>query len=194
MSVQVIKVGGSLLESPGLALRLQRFFNRHRDCHRVVITGGGKLVEQIRWWHAERPIDEETAHWMCIDLMSITARLLWTRLPELTLADNDCHLLSRLNSPGITLFAPAQWLRSSEPRLPGTKLSATWDTTSDAIAGRLAIVLGAERLTLLKSAPPPAEANDLAALAAAGYVDGMLARLATELPPLELLNLRAASW
>jgi hypothetical protein len=53
---------------------------------------------------------------------------------------------------------------------------------------QLAVALAAKRLVLLKSraAPPGA---DLAELAAAGYVDPFLPRLAAELPPVQCVNL-----
>lgn len=193
MGIEVIKVGGSLLDWPELPQRLQAYFRRPRIDHCVVITGGGRLADYVREWHARRPVDEVTAHWMCVDLMTITARLLWTRLPELAFVEDDRHLLSRLSESGVTLFAPARWLRDAEPRLPGPRLEATWEVTSDAIAGRLAAVLRADRLTLLKSADPPGPPHDLAALADAGYVDRALAGMACHLPPVEFVNLRCMS-
>lgn len=193
--VHVVKVGGSLLEAPGFALRLHRYLLRNRAAHQILIAGGGALVEQVRRWHAASPIDVVAAHWMCIDLMSVTARLVRARLPELTLVDDDRWLLSRLGEPGATLFDAASWLRHAEPRLPGRTLAPSWDVTSDAIAGRLSVALRADRLVLLKSAPPPEGcAFDLRSLAAAKYIDDELAQMARELPPVEFVDVRHAAW
>jgi aspartokinase-like uncharacterized kinase len=192
MGVEVVKVGGSLLDFPEMPRRLQSLFRQRRNVHRVVITGGGQLVDYVRAWHARRPLDDVAAHWMCVDLMTITARLLWSQLPEFAFIDDDRRLLQRLGEPGTTVFAPARWLRESEPHLPGEPLNAGWEVTSDAIAGRLALVLRADRLVLLKSAAPPGDVRDLEALAVSGYIDPALAAMGRALPPLDFVNLRAA--
>jgi hypothetical protein len=59
-------------------------------------------------------------------------------------------------------------------------LPASWDATSDAVAARVTVVAGAAELVLLKSAPPPA--GDVAAWAAAGYVDEWLPRVLAGTP------------
>ncbi|MCA9259102.1 MAG: hypothetical protein KDA61_07875, partial [Planctomycetales bacterium] len=189
--VHVVKVGGSLLDLPGFALKLQRFLQSRRHAHAVVVVGGGELVEQVRKWHFERPIDAVAGHWMCVDLMTITSRLVRARLPELALVEDDRHLLSRIGEPGVTLFGVASWLRHAEPYLQGTRLGEGWHVTSDAIAGRLAVVLRAHRLTLLKSADAPLPGSrDLQALAELEYIDRSLPQLANELPLVEFINLR----
>jgi len=84
-------------------------------------------------------------------------------------------------------------MRHGEPGIAGTRLPASWEVTSDAIAGRLAVALAADELVLMKSAlPAESDATELVALAAAGYIDPMLPRLAEELPPCRLVNLRGA--
>jgi aspartokinase-like uncharacterized kinase len=67
-------------------------------------------------------------------------------------------------------------------------LPANWSVTSDSIAGRLAIALGADELALLKSVSPPVNrdtAHWLSELAVAGYVDSFFPKLQAEMPPLE---------
>jgi aspartokinase-like uncharacterized kinase len=80
-------------------------------------------------------------------------------------------------------------LRQIEPKCAGTRLPANWSVTSDAIAARLAIVLAADDLVLLKSIVPPAARSGtmvdwIAELAALGYVDGSLPMLAAGLSTL----------
>jgi len=133
------------------------------------------------------------AHWLCIDLMSMTARLFHGRCPEIPLVEQCDLSVLRSADRNATIFAPAQWLRRIEPELPGTRLTQDWQTTSDAIVGRLAIALDAEELVLMKSTQPEQNLlHDLEALAAAGYVDPMLARLSSELPPTRWINLRSS--
>ena len=187
--IRILKVGGSLFDMADLAVRLHSWLAEQAPAHHVLIAGGGPLANQIRQWHRLHPLGDEAAHWMCIDLTTVTAHLLHDRLPEIPLVEDDRLLCQRIGERGYTIFGPANWLRHSESALPGQPLSRDWDTTSDAIAARLAIVLGADELVLLKSALPDGEAR-LPQLVADGYVDGMIGLLADELPPTRLVNLR----
>lgn len=190
--IRVVKVGGSLLDLPDLPLRLRAWLASQRPAHNVLIAGGGPLVEQVRTWNADQPIEEAAAHWMCVDLLTVTAHLLHAWLPEYPLVEDDRLLCQRVGEEGGTIFGPAPWMRRSEPGLPGTWLPSNWDTTSDSIAGRLAAALLADEFVLLKSALPRRRTSrELSALAAAGYIDSVLAQMAPELPPTRLVNLRA---
>lgn len=190
--IRVVKLGGSLFDLPGLPGKLRTWLAAQRPAHNVLVAGGGPLVDQVRTWHAAEAIDEAAAHWMSVDILTVTAHLLHAWLPEIPLVEDDALLCQRVGESGATIFGPASWMRHSEPGLPGTWLPCSWDTTSDSIAGRLAAALRADEFVLLKSVLPKARASvDLTALAAIGYVDPMLAQMAHELPPTRLVNLRA---
>jgi len=194
--IRVVKVGGSLLELPDLAPRLRCWLASQAAAHHVILAGGGPLAQQVRHWHTQRPLTEVAAHWMCVDLMTVTAHLLNDRLPEIPLIEDDRLLCQRIGDRSCTIFGVGRWMRHCESKLPGTKLPATWEVSSDSISGRLAIVLGADELVLMKSSLPPAgcqrlEPDKIAQLATTGYVDLMLPRLAGELPPLHVVDLRA---
>ncbi len=189
--IRIVKVGGSLLELPDLADRLRRWLAIQTPAHHVLVAGGGRLVEQIRQWHALRPLSNVAAHWMCIDAMTVTAHMLHDRLPEIALIEDDRLLCQRVGFRDCTIFGPALWMRHGEPSIVGTKLPSSWEVTSDAIAGRLAVALDADELVLMKSSlPAESTSGELSALSTAGYVDPMLPRLAGELPPYRLVNLR----
>jgi aspartokinase-like uncharacterized kinase len=189
--IRVVKVGGSLLDLPQFAERLRNWLAVQPPAHNLLVAGGGPLVEQVRAWHAAEPIDDAAAHWMCIDLLTVTAHLLHAWLPEIPLVEDDRLLLQRVGEPGATIFGPAPWMRRAEPGLPGVWLPTSWETTSDSIAGRLAAALPADEFVLLKSALPRRwTSRELSALAAVGYIDPVLARMAPELPPTRLVNLR----
>ena len=191
-AIRVVKVGGSLLDLPDLADRLRRWLAAQSPAHHVLVVGGGALVEQVRQWHTLQPLGEAAAHWMCIDLMTVTAHMLHDRLPEISLIEDDSLLRERLGEPSCTIFGVAAWLRQSEPNLPGYRLPTSWEVTSDSIAGRLALVLHADELVLLKSALPEQPiACDIAQLAADGLFDRALPCIAKELSALRLVNLRA---
>jgi hypothetical protein len=137
------------------------------------------------------PLDDATAHWMCVDLLTVTAQLLNARLPEIAFVDDENLLRDRLGETGATIFSPANWLRNGEPTAPGRRLPCNWDVTSDSIAGRLSAMIKADELVLLKSSVPSG-ANSLGKLSTAGYVDAFFPELAVELPPIRAVDLRSA--
>ena len=139
--------------------------------------------------HAICPLSTAAAHWIGVDLMTITAHMLHDWMPDVPLIEDDRLLCQRLGEQACTVFGPAPWMRHSEPYLPGLKLPVSWEVTSDSIAARLAIVLQADELVLLKSGLPGAGAN-IQQLADQGYVDHELVLLQAELPPAKLVNLR----
>jgi aspartokinase-like uncharacterized kinase len=186
--IQVAKLGGSLLAFEPWPARLRAWLAEQTSSHTVLVVGGGAVVESLRALHRRRPLADEAAHWLCVGAMSLTARFAAEVLPEIALVADYAKLRDRAGAAGVTLFDAGPFLREIEPALPGARLPTTWDVTSDSIAARLAVALAAERLVLLKSraAPPGA---DLAELAAAGYVDPFLPRLAAELPPVQCVDL-----
>lgn len=191
-TVCVVKVGGSLLDYERLAGELCRWLDadrqNHYARHYVLIAGGGKWADAVRQADREAPIGDEAAHWLCVQAMSTTAELLAQRAPDARLITDFGTLRERLARPGQTIFDCRSFLREHESQAPGTPLPCSWDVTSDSIAARLAIVLGAEELVLLKSAPPPADSwSDLAT---ADYVDRFFEKLTAELPATRIVNLR----
>jgi 5-(aminomethyl)-3-furanmethanol phosphate kinase len=196
--VIVVKVGGSLLNSSEVPQRLRSWLAAENiaspNAHFVLVAGGGIWVDAIRTMDAQTPLGEEQAHWICIAVLDVTADLLAAMLPECCAVSTWDELDRRRAEPGITILRPKQFLEECEPSLPGTRLPANWSVTSDAIAGRLAVVLDADELVLLKSmAPPKADTVDrLSVWAAAGYVDTFLPVLVQELPPARCMALPAS--
>jgi aspartokinase-like uncharacterized kinase len=192
--IRIVKVGGSLFDLPDLGDRLRQWLSRQSPAHHVLLAGGGSLVDEVRRWHALRPLDEAAAHWMCVDLLTVSAHLLHARLPEIPLIEDDRLLCQRVGERDCTIFVPATWMRYGEPKLPGTPLPQTWEVTSDSIAARLAIALGAEELVMMKSRLPEKDpAGGIPAFSDAGYVDSMLGRLLGELPAVRFVSLRTDS-
>ena len=189
--IRVVKVGGSLFDLPQLPQKLRVWLAAQPRAHNVLVPGGGPLVEQVRTWHKDAPIDEPAAHWMCVDLLTVTAHLLHAWLPEISVIEDDRLLYRRLGEDGATIFGPAPWMRHCEPGLPGCPLPSDWNTTSDSIAGRLAVALQADEFVLLKSELPRTRGRELSSLAAAGYIDPILAQMSHELPATRLVNFRA---
>lgn len=191
-SIVVVKIGGSLLLQPSfvtrLKLKLSQLSNEFSSAHFVLITGGGPLVEALRYIDGAHPLTDEFAHWTAIHLMDVNARLLQDWWPELPCAMSMEALLARLSEPGCTLFGVEEFLRLREPAAGGLRLTVGWDVTSDSIAARCAEILRAEKLVLLKSTGGGTSSN-WHKLAADGRVDPAFPRFAARVRQVSLETL-----
>jgi aspartokinase-like uncharacterized kinase len=189
----VVKLGGSMLGGNDIAGRLRQWIATEPLAQRVLIVGGGALVDGVREFYHGNWMDERTAHWICVDLMSITARLIASQLPEAVTSCRLSDLRHRSRKDRLIIFDIANFLRHEEPLLPGTRLEECWDVTSDSIAARLAIVLGADKLVLLKPDVPPSR-PDVQELVYRGYLDRFFLQLRKELPATCCVNLMDPSF
>ncbi|MCA9131267.1 MAG: hypothetical protein KDB22_29485, partial [Planctomycetales bacterium] len=73
--VRVVKLGGSLLTLPSLREKFLRWCYDHPHPLSLIVVGGGTVVDAVRAIDQANPIEDEFAHWLCIDLMRHTARL-----------------------------------------------------------------------------------------------------------------------
>jgi aspartokinase-like uncharacterized kinase len=193
-ALRVIKVGGSLLDWPPLVPALRRWLACQRPAGNVLLCGGGIWCDALREAQQRFALAEQAVHWLSVDALTVTAGLL-AQLLQLPPPETDWQRVGqaarsayRARCPAV-VFDPRVFLYAHEAKLPGSPLPPDGRTTSDSVAARLAEVLGASELVLLKSADPPSE--DLGELAAAGYVDMHLARALPRDLPLRLVNLRA---
>lgn len=182
-ALRIVKVGGSLLELPDLAERLQRWLSQQSPATNVLLAGGGVLADEVRRWDERFQLGQAGSHWLCVDLLDVTAGLLSALLPEARLC-RDYQAM--LDGHPTFVFAPAHFLREQEARLAGLPLPQSWDVTSDSIAARLAEVLTAEELVLLKSSLPTSHAAE--------YVDRHFAQAAGCVPKVRLVNLRDSAF
>jgi aspartokinase-like uncharacterized kinase len=173
----VVKLGGSVLAQPrGVAAFIGWLDTAEADAgaaSRLVIVGGGPVVEGIRTIDAANGFPPAASHWSAIDAMDSNARLV--------AAASGLRLTVSLPSPhdsGDRVLAPGRVLRIDEPAWPGTSLPVAWQVTSDSIAARIAAKLGAP-LVLVKAAPPTVAttAGEWRRAAAEGYVDGFFPRV-----------------
>ncbi|HEX5103382.1 MAG TPA: hypothetical protein VFV87_06205 [Pirellulaceae bacterium] len=188
--LRIVKVGGSLLDWPQLAEQLSRWLESQPRQPSVLICGGGDFTDAVRRAQAIHRFDDETAHWMCVRALSVTAQLLARLLPGAKLAGSldDVVALARGGAEQIVFDAGA-FLRAEEPQVVGLPLPHDWTATTDSIAARIAELTGASELILLKSSDPPPH-RSLADLAVAGYVDEHFPLAAAELPAIRLVNVR----
>jgi aspartokinase-like uncharacterized kinase len=154
-----------------LAEALRSWLEKQPRAINVLIAGGGNPVDAIREASRAGSLDDESAHWAAIDAMSINARLLAGLLDEAEFISTFTTLKAAITDYSYrqTVFDVRQFLRGHESKLDGCILPHDWSVTSDSIAARLAEVLAADELVLLKSADPPCETTT--ALANAGFVD-----------------------
>src|SRR4051794_19892489 len=181
--IRVIKLGGSLLDWPQFSAAVRQWLPKQPAALNVVLPGGGALAETIRRADRDFALGDERSHWLCIDALSISAKILAAALPEfpLVLGYADLQLRSATQDVGGVIYDPREFLVEHESGLPGRKLPHDWTVTSDSIAARLAEAMPADELALLKpSDPPPGTVTDLAI---AGYVDRYFPSAAAKLRP-----------
>ena len=187
--LRVIKLGGSLLDVPDLAPTLRRWLARQPAMASVMIVGGGPLADVIREAFGRHGLSQEAAHWLCVRVLGVTAELVARLLPEARFVRRLDDLLV---ASTLTILDPESFLRD-EPRLVPSPLPHSWDVTSDSIAARLAAILHADELVLLKSDLPPT-GSTLCDAATASYVDPYFPFASAELPAIRCVNLRAGGF
>jgi aspartokinase-like uncharacterized kinase len=149
----VVKVGGSLYDMPDLATRLRRWLELCGGPDVVLIPGGGATVDVIRAWDDGHSLGEEKAHWLALRVLTLNAYFLADLLPGARVVQSlaECSTLSE----GLAVLDPFAFARWDEETHPNSCLPHCWDATSDSLAGRVAVVLEASRLCLLKSVAIP---------------------------------------
>ncbi len=183
--LRVIKLGGSLLDWPELPAALRRWLAEQPAAANLLIVGGGKIVDQLRHLDDIHQLPPATSHWLAIEAMRLTGRLVLGLFPEALPATGSRPV--SLPAGSLAVFDPLEFLK--EDSLRADALPPSWQVTSDSIAARVAQRLGASELVLLKSAASPRSVG-LAQLAEQGVVDAEFPRVAAGLN-VRLVNLRS---
>jgi 5-(aminomethyl)-3-furanmethanol phosphate kinase len=181
----VVKVGGSLYELPDLRERLRGFLDAV-DGNILLIPGGAATADAIRTLDRVHHLGEEQSHWLAIQTLSINARFLQTLLREARLLQwaSDAHAESRLRILDALPFF------EEDERAP-EHLPHRWDVTSDSLAVRAAVLVGARDLMLLKSIDW--HSSDWTAAAENGIVDRYFPQALQQAPTtlqVRVVNLR----
>ena len=185
--LRVIKLGGSLLELPDLAERFGRWRSSQAPACDVVIVGGGQLVDSLRVRQPQCGLDDESMHWLAIDVMSQNAAIVAGLFSGARLTGDLESVRRNRRGEELVVFDVAPFMRSD--RGAGA-LPCGWDVTSDSIAARVAITARADELVLLKSAPPEPE-RTLAELSSCGYVDAQFAKASADIQSVRFVGLRS---
>lgn len=192
-AIRVVKVGGSLLSFEGLVGAIRRWLRAQSVAHHVLIIGGGRLADEIRRFDEMFHLGEEASHWLCVDALRITARAIHGALPETMLCEDLMELQAYIEAaaaPTVTLFDPAPFLRQVDCCISAEPLPHNWTVTTDSIAARVAQVLGADELVLLKSTERPPADSELSS-GEKPYVDQYFPLLAHKIAKVRFVNLRA---
>ncbi len=183
----VIKVGGSLLDLDGLEARLSAILARHGP-RVLLIAGGGKVVDVVRELDQRHGFGDQDSHELAIRGLDFTAAILTVFLPESALMWRPMELELNWAGGRVPILMPSLFLDAFDRPRPDA-LPASWRITSDSIAARAAVILGAEHLILLKSASAP-QGSSRADAARLGLVDPDFPDIAKDIPLVTQINPR----
>jgi aspartokinase-like uncharacterized kinase len=187
----VIKVGGSLFDMADFPAKLDHWLNDQPIGRHVLIPGGGRLADAIRDADDVHQIGDEAGHWLCVQLLDVSAQLLACMIGDARLVRRFGELEAAMEGEisGRWILSVEDFMRQHEPRIAGRPLSHDWRSATDAIGARVACALNAPELVLLKSCDLPL-GTDRQAAAAKGLIDQALPEAAQDLT-LTWVNLRS---
>ncbi|MCH2375909.1 MAG: uridylate kinase [Planctomycetes bacterium] len=186
----VVKLGGSLLDLPDLALRLTNFLSEFDRLRTVTICGGGPTVDLIRTWDRQLNLGEEASHWIALQARTVNAQVV-ARVVECVEYTSRIEDFTEIWSRGhVPVYDALTFIREIDEHSVAP-LPRRWRVTSDSIAARLAIHLKAPELVLLKSTTLP-ENLTLKRAAQEGFVDPHFPVAGREVPRVVSVNLRSA--
>ncbi len=163
-----IKLGGSLLDTPGLPSWLARFLAGHAGRRPVLIVGGGAPADFIRAMDQAHRFGEEVAHRLALRALDLTAHVASAIVVGTEVVESLGALPEVWRSGRTPILAPRRFL--DEDDRSSDALAHSWDVTSDSIAARVASRIAASELVLLKSVQLPPDVDRHAA-ARLGLVD-----------------------
>lgn len=134
----IVKLGGSLFNTPELVLWLQRLAETSRSIPIVIVPGGGPFADVVRKAQTQHHFNDKTAHHMALIAMKQFGLML-------SALEENC-LPFDIHKPEQPLSV---WL-PDDALLSEPTLIHSWDLTSDSLALWLASQLKAEQLLLVK--------------------------------------------
>ncbi len=183
----VVKLGGSLLDLPDLAQRLDQL-RPVWGLRPLVLVGGGAAADLVREWDQLHGLGEERSHWLALDSLALTARLLAALWPAACVAQR-VNYEAIWGAGRVPLASAREWFEDSLAEQAPTP-PHSWLTTTDTIAAWIAAITKAESLWLLKSVPCPASVAEATQL---DLVDPHFAERTPAGIPIHWANLRNAN-
>jgi len=149
---RVIKLGGSCLDNPQLAIAIHHWLLTLTPGQNLWIVGGGQAIDAMRQLAALHPLDEANMHWRCVNLLRASFEIVAELLPTWSVISERQawqQLLAELPQTENYLLAVDSFY--SRQSSQDSRLPEGWATTTDAIAAYLARLSNADELILLKS-------------------------------------------
>ncbi|MFO1008210.1 MAG: hypothetical protein U0929_19785 [Planctomycetaceae bacterium] len=179
-----VKLGGSLLDLTDLPSRLDRLRSDWGE-RPLLVVGGGPAADLVRAWDQHHQLGETRSHWLALDSLELTSRLLVQLWPVARIAPireiEACWQLGH-----VPVILAREWFEFAEQAsIPAPPQN--WDTTTDTIAAWVAATSRSASLWLLKSVEPP---NSLAEAAQLALVDANFTEWMPRDIPLQWVNLR----
>lgn len=170
-AMQVVKIGGSLLDLPDLPKRLDAL-RRALEGPALYLVGGGETAEVVRRFDRDHHLGDQASHWLAIRAMAFNAHLLRAIWPDDGIID------------------PLAWLEQEHQQ--GISTPHDWRFTSDSIAAHLTRRINAGKLILAKSVDWPDGDGliDMQNISRLGLVDECFPIASKEIPRLDWVNLR----
>lgn len=184
MQRTVFKLGGSLLKLPDLHGRIARRLSDRPDEHRLLVVGGGAIVDVVRDWDRTHELGDQRAHDLALDAMELSRTLVCGLLPSAFPVNSVEEAEAVRTRDGMAVLDARRFASASSDVLP-----ASWDVTSDTIAAAAAVAWRADELVLLKSCPL-STAVDWPTAAERGLVDRWFPRIAESIPKITWVEAR----
>ncbi len=198
----IVKVGGSLLDLPDLPIRLLDLLSQFESTPALVI-GGGAAADAVRGWSGVFGLSDSVAHWLAVDALSLTARLVCGLLNREAAGDGAATKAAQVvdSWPDARLTVERGMIPVLDPRgllrsvaeNPGIELPESWAATSDSIAAAIAIRWDVPQLVLAKSVDAPPEPGADSGRSADSPIDDWFEHLARQLRIVQWCNLRAST-
>ncbi|HEY8017745.1 MAG TPA: aspartate/glutamate/uridylate kinase [Dongiaceae bacterium] len=164
----VVKLGGSLIESPYLSAWLTHL--AASQGRTILVAGGGPFADAVRIAQRQRPFADKAAHLMAILAMEQYAVMLAALEPGLRPAASRAAIEASRREGVTPVWLPSRMTTGA------ADIPESWEVTSDSLGVWLARKLGVSRVLLVKSAALPAGTASVVGLAKAGIVDPLLPR------------------
>jgi hypothetical protein len=152
MNCNVIKVGGSLLDTIDLPQKLAQLLKKFQPACTVVVVGGGKAVREIELNNANKNPTFE--HWDSLQIMTKNAIALMSHFEGATMASTPFKKAS-----GLFFLDAHQYCKNDKTFNGEPFLAQARDVRSDSVALRFAQDFEFSALYLLKSVNFPASKN-----------------------------------
>lgn len=154
----------------------------------VLVVGGGRAADFVRELDSVHGIGDKRSHGLALRALDLTAQVVAALVPGLAVVDRIDELSGVWERGRVPVLAPRWYLENLDGR-SARPLAESWEVSTDSIAARLAVYLGADELRLLKSVGP-GEVRCRAELARVGLIDPAFPTVSAPLNRLCVVNLR----